>query len=109
MMAAMTFEEIGKRLQNHSGWRCENNWLARDLQFANFEDAWQFMSHIAACAEEQDHHPNWYNVYGTVQIRLSSHDANGVTQRDFALAAKIDEYLTEAAFTELPPTPIFNS
>ncbi|MEK9920425.1 MAG: 4a-hydroxytetrahydrobiopterin dehydratase [Luminiphilus sp.] len=108
MMVAMTFEEIGKRLQNHSGWRCENNWLARDLQFANFEDAWQFMSYIAACAEEQDHHPNWYNVYGTVQIRLSSHDANGVTQRDFALAAKIDEYLTEAAFNELPPTPIFN-
>ena len=107
MTTAMTLEQIAEQLQNHTNWRYENNWLARDLQFSNFGDAWQFMSYVAACSEEQDHHPNWYNVYGTVQIRLSSHDANGVTHRDFALVAKIDEYLAEATFTELPPTPIF--
>ena len=43
------------------------------------------MDYVAGCAEAQDHHPNWYNVYSTVQIRLSTHDAAGVTDRDFHL------------------------
>ena len=63
------------------------------------------MSHVADCAEAQDHHPNWYNVYGTVQIRLSSHDVNGITARDFRLAASIDEYLVNQTFQNLPATP----
>jgi 4a-hydroxytetrahydrobiopterin dehydratase len=67
------------------------------------------MSHVAECAEQQDHHPNWYNVYNTVQIRLSSHDANGVTERDLALAKSIDDYLANVPHTDLPVTPIFRS
>jgi 4a-hydroxytetrahydrobiopterin dehydratase len=55
----------------------------------------------------QDHHPNWYNVYGTVQIRLSSHDADGVTERDFRLASSIDQSLTEFDYIDLTPTPGF--
>ena len=105
MMTAMTLVQISEQLQNHTDWRYENSWLARDLQFANFEDAWQFMSYIAACAEEQDHHPNWYNVYGTVQIRLSTHDAKGITERDLRLVAGIDQYLSTSEYTNLPPTP----
>ena len=62
---------------------------------------------IGAEAEAQDHHPNWYNVYGTVQIRLSSHDADGVTERDFRLASSIDQSLTDFDYTDLPPTPFF--
>ena len=58
-------------------------------------------------AEAQDHHPNWYNVYGTVQIRLSSHDADGVTERDFRLASSIDQSLTDFDYTDLTPTPVF--
>ena len=64
------------------------------------------MSHVADCAEQQDHHPNWYNVYSTVQIRLSSHDANGITERDFALVKSIDQYLANVLHTDLPATPI---
>lgn len=105
-MNPMTPSQIAERLQNHPSWRCEQNWLARDLKFSDFQSAWQFMSFVAACAEQADHHPNWYNVYSTVQIRLSSHDANGVTERDFALALQIDEYLIDAVFTDLDPTPI---
>ena len=56
--------------------------------------------------EQQDHHPNWYNVYSTVQIRLSSHDANGITERDFALVRSIDQYLANELHTDLPATPI---
>ena len=108
-MTALTPEQIQDGLIAHPSWRLEDVWLARDLQFADFEAAWQFMSHVADCAEQQDHHPNWYNVYSTVQIRLSSHDANGITGRDFALVQSIDEYLANVAHTDLPATPIFNT
>ena len=108
-MRALTPEQIQERLITHPSWRMEDVWLARDLQFADFEAAWQFMSHVADCAEQQDHHPNWYNVYSTVQIRLSSHDANGLTERDFALAESIDQYLANVPHTDLPTTPIFST
>jgi len=108
-MRALTAEQIKERLIPHPSWRLEDVWLARDLQFADFEAAWQFMSHVADCAKQQDHHPNWYNGYSTVQIRLSSHDANGITERDFALAESIDLYLTNAHHIDLPATPIFST
>ena len=108
-MRLLTAEQIKERLIHHPSWRLEVVWLARDLQFADFEAAWQFMSHVADCAKQQDHHPNWYNVYSTVQIRLSSHDANGITERDFALAESIDQYLTNAHHIDLPATPIFST
>ena len=108
-MRALTAEQIKERLIPHPSWRLEDVWLARDLQFADFEAAWQFMSHVADCAKQQDHHPNWYNVYSTVQIRLSSHDANGITERDFALAESIDQYLTNAHHIDLPAMPIFST
>ena len=108
-MTALTPEQIQERLTTHQSWRLEDVWLARDLQFADFEAAWRFMSYVAGCAEQQDHHPNWYNVYSTVQIRLSSHDANGITERDFALVQSIDGYLANVAHTDLPATPIFST
>ena len=77
------------------------------LNRKTFAEAWRFMNLIAQHAEAQDHHPNWYNVYGTVQIRLSSHDADGVTERDFRLASSIDQILTDFDYTDLTPTPIF--
>ena len=108
-MNALTTEQVEERLIDHPSWRLEHVWLARDLQFADFEAAWQFMRHVAECAEQQDHHPNWYNVYSTVQIRVSSHDANGITERDFALVESIDQYLANSHHTDLPATPIFSS
>ena len=108
-MRALTTEQIQERLILHPSWRLEGVWLARDLKFADFEAAWQFMSHVAEWAEQQDHHPNWYNVYGTVQIRLASHDANGITERDFALAESIDQYLANVHHTDLPATAIFSA
>jgi 4a-hydroxytetrahydrobiopterin dehydratase len=105
-MNALTTEQVQERLIAHPCWRLEDVWLARDLQFADFDAAWQFMRHVADCAKQQDHHPNWYNVYSTVQIRLSSHDANGITERDFALVRSIDQYLANELHTDLPATPI---
>jgi 4a-hydroxytetrahydrobiopterin dehydratase len=65
--------------------------LRRKLEFANFSEAWAFMSRVALLAEQLDHHPNWSNVYNKVEINLSTHDRGGVTSLDAQLAAAIDE------------------
>ena len=63
--------------------------VSASLEFANFADAWGFMSEIAIEADKLDHHPEWSNVYNRVAITLTTHDADGLTARDQALADKI--------------------
>lgn len=64
--------------------------LLRDLSFADFKAAFAFMTDVAAVADRMDHHPEWSNVYNRVSIRLTTHDAKGLTSRDVALAQAID-------------------
>ena len=59
-------------------------------RFRNFNEAWGFMSRAALWAEKLDHHPEWFNVYRTVDVTLSTHDAGGLTALDLQLAAKMD-------------------
>jgi 4a-hydroxytetrahydrobiopterin dehydratase len=73
-------------------WKEENDKLIRDFQFADFKEAFAFMTRVALIAEKMDHHPEWTNVYNRVRISLSTHDAgNKVTERDRKLAAAIDK------------------
>ena len=73
-------------------WKEENNQLKRSFQFANFIEAFGFMSKVALIAEKMNHHPNWCNVYNTVDIALCTHDAgNAITEKDRKLAAAIDK------------------
>jgi 4a-hydroxytetrahydrobiopterin dehydratase len=65
--------------------------LRRDFKFADFSAAWGFMSRVALLAEQQDHHPEWENVYNRVGIVLTTHDAGGLSERDVRLAAAIDK------------------
>lgn len=104
-MTPLTTDVIELRLTEHPDWRVDGHRLARDIQFPDFGAAWRFMNHVADLAEREDHHPNWYNVHGTVQIRLSTHDAKGITDRDLRLVAGIDRYLATSEYTNLPPTP----
>jgi 4a-hydroxytetrahydrobiopterin dehydratase len=60
--------------------------IARTFVFRNFNGAFGFMTRVALVAEKSDHHPEWRNVYKTVEVVLSTHDAGGVTERDIALA-----------------------
>ena len=106
-MKPLSPQHIRELLIDHPEWRLEDKWLARDLKFSDFQVAWRFMNDVADRAAETDHHPNWYNVYSTVQIRLSTHDADGVTHRDFELVRSIDQFLFSVPHTDLPPTPIF--
>lgn len=64
--------------------------IARSVKFADFNAAFGFMTRVALAAEKADHHPEWSNVWNRVDIRLTTHDAGGLTEKDFALAAFID-------------------
>ena len=75
-------------------WKEENNKLKRTFEFNDFVEAFAFMSKVALVAEKMNHHPDWRNVYKTVEITLSTHDAGDVvTDKDRKLAARIDEIL----------------
>lgn len=73
-------------------WKEEENKLKRTFEFKDFQEAFAFMTRVAFLAELQGHHPNWSNVYNTVSIELTTHDAgNIVTAKDRKLAKAIDE------------------
>lgn len=72
-------------------WRLEGGALAVDLRFGDFEQAFAFMTAVALHAQRVDHHPDWSNVYRDVSIRLRTHDANGITERDMAMAQHIGD------------------
>jgi 4a-hydroxytetrahydrobiopterin dehydratase len=75
-------------------WTEQNNTLYRKFQFANFSEAFAFMTRVAIEAEKMNHHPLWTNVWNQVEIWLSTHDAgNTITDKDRKLAAKIDALL----------------
>jgi len=78
-------------------WEIRDNALYRELKFRNFADAFAFMTAVAFAAERMDHHPEWSNVYNKVTIRLTTHDTGGITDKDFALAAEINEIYTRVA------------
>jgi 4a-hydroxytetrahydrobiopterin dehydratase len=72
-------------------WQEKNNSLYKKFSFLNFIDAFSFMTKVAIIAEKMNHHPNWSNVYNTVEISLNTHDAGDiVTEKDYELAKAID-------------------
>ena len=89
----MTLQQIERGLKDLPGWELQNEKLHRQLKFKNFVQAWGFMTQVAILAESADHHPEWSNVYSRVTIDLTTHEAGGISQRDFDLAQKINEVL----------------
>ena len=76
------------------GWKEENNTLTQTFKFKNFVEAWSFMTKVAMIAEKMNHHPEWSNVYNTVNITLTTHDkGNTITEKDLELASRIDELI----------------
>jgi 4a-hydroxytetrahydrobiopterin dehydratase len=73
-------------------WVEKNNKLSRTFKFSDFQEAFAFMTRVAFLAEKHNHHPNWSNVYNTVEIELTTHDeGNAVTEKDHKLAKAIDK------------------
>ncbi|MBE9490905.1 MAG: 4a-hydroxytetrahydrobiopterin dehydratase [Bacteroidetes bacterium] len=86
-------EDIEKRLLRFPDWEYYQNAIHADFEFDNFKDCFSAMSRIAFECEALNHHPNWTNVYNKLHISLSTHDANGVTVKDFKLAEVIETIL----------------
>ena len=81
--------EIQARMDGLTGWEIREDKLHRQFEFADFVTAFRFISGVALIAERMDHHPEWANVYNRVVIDLTTHDAGGLTDLDFELAAAV--------------------
>lgn len=83
---------ISEKLATVSDWDIDagETALSRSFRFADFSEAFGFMSRVALAAETLNHHPEWKNVYRNVDVRLTTHDAGGLTALDFDLATRID-------------------
>ena len=84
----LTPDEIELGLSTVAGWSSDGTRLRREYRFADFVDAWAFMSAAALVIQQMDHHPEWSNVYSTVVVELTTHDAGGITRRDLDLARR---------------------
>ncbi len=82
----LTDEEVQDRLKSLAGWQVKEGKLHRDFKFDDFGAAFGFMTRAAIAAEKMDHHPEWFNVYNRVSVDLTTHDAGGISNNDFALA-----------------------
>ena len=85
-------QEVEMRLGLRLGWQFQNNTIQKTFEFRDFVAAFSFMTCVAMEAEKANHHPEWNNVYNKVTIHLTTHDAGGVTDKDFDLAERIDKY-----------------
>ena len=88
--ARLSDDEVQQALANCPGWSLVDGKLQREFQFADFQEAFAFMTRIALRAEAMNHHPEWFNVYSRVDIVLSSHDVDGLSERDITLAEFIE-------------------
>ena len=86
--------ERAKALRELNGWTEAKgrDAITKTFQFKSFSQAWGWMSRVALFAEKNDHHPEWFNVYGRVEVTLATHTAGGVTDLDVTLARKMDQY-----------------
>ena len=84
--------ELKSALDSLDGWKADGNKsISRQFKFRTFTEAFAFMVKIATVADKMDHHPEWTNVYNTVDVTLSTHDKGGLTQLDIDLASAMDE------------------
>jgi 4a-hydroxytetrahydrobiopterin dehydratase len=91
----LTLEEIDAELKALPGWNRVKDRLAiqRKFIFKDFNEAFGWMTRVALHAEKMDHHPEWFNVYRTVDVTLSTHDSGGVTSLDIALARTMNSLI----------------
>ncbi|MBC8365459.1 MAG: 4a-hydroxytetrahydrobiopterin dehydratase [Actinobacteria bacterium] len=87
LLTADEVAALGTRLPD---WSCDGVSLVRDLTFADFAEAFAFMTSVAQAAESLNHHPDWSNVWNRVSVSLTTHSAGGLTELDVLLAGQID-------------------
>lgn len=92
MTQQLNAEKIARAVSGLNGWTlaADQRALCRSFVFADFVEAFGFMARVAMCAERANHHPEWSNVYNRVEIRLTTHDCDGLSNRDINLAHEIN-------------------
>jgi 4a-hydroxytetrahydrobiopterin dehydratase len=90
MMKKMKHTEVAAALKKLPDWRVKSGKLHREYKFPDFPHAFGMMATAAPAIEKMNHHPEWSNVYNQVTVDLSTHDAGGITQKDFDLAALLE-------------------
>lgn len=97
-MTNLSKQEIQNRMKEVDVlWVVEGKFIHREIIFKDFVQAFSFMTAVAIIAEKCDHHPNWKNVHNKVTIDLNTHDADGITKKDFQLAKGIDQIIKNYA------------
>lgn len=97
MAELLSDDERREALAALKGWQEteDRNAITKSFTFKSFNEAFGVMSRTALLAEKMDHHPEWFNVYNTLEVTLSTHDAGGVTDKDIRMAKAIDRYAGE--------------
>jgi 4a-hydroxytetrahydrobiopterin dehydratase len=90
-MKKLSQEQVDSRLKSIPGWRVAQGKLRRTFKFPDFVCAFGFMASAALVAEKMNHHPEWFNVYNTVRVALTTHDAGGISAADFSLARRMND------------------
>ncbi len=90
MVELLTNQERSTALMSLSSWDTTENAITKTFVFKNFVEAFGFMTQSAIVAEKMNHHPEWSNVYKTVNVTLTTHDAGGLTELDIKLAKFMD-------------------
>ena len=90
-MSKLTESEIQSQLRHLPGWTVAAGKLHREYKFADFGKAFEFMRTAVPQIEAMNHHPEWFNVYNRVVVDLTTHDAGGISQKDFELAKAMEE------------------
>lgn len=90
-MAVLSINEINQKLEEVNGWNYENEKINKEFRFSNFKDALTFVNKVGNVAEEMNHHPDiLIHSYNKVKLTVSTHDENGITEKDFKLASKVN-------------------
>ena len=89
-MKALTIQEIKNQLKLLPSWKYQEGYIQREFEFSSFKKTINFLNEVAYIAEVKDHHPMLINNFNILEIRLSTHDVNGISQKDFDLALDID-------------------
>lgn len=90
-MPKLTEAEIAEHMKSLPGWELGEDRILRKFRFKNFVEAFGWMTSVALVAEGMNHHPEWRNVWATVEVELTTHDAGGLTESDMKLASKMNE------------------
>jgi len=90
-MQVLSKTDIDQKLKQQPLWKLKGKYIFRTFTFEEFIQAIEFINKVARIAETQNHHPEIKNNYTSVQIKMTTHDANGITKKDFALAIAIDQ------------------